>query len=600
MIDSKKISVLWFGTGSMTQNLLPAVNSAYLHIAAFVDECGEFPRSFEGRPVIRPDEIGSFDPSYIFVACRPAELVVSRLVHDYCLPVEEIISLDFENICQRNIHNTTHVQFEQVLEAYLFSYPGLHEAFFLSNLLQSPWLHDVKKEFKRHVLYDDAFFCDNRYGSMEETAPDFFHALALPLTLPAKLRSMQIETTAHCGYRCFCCASHKAERRKGVMSKEDLMLLTRRVGKYAGKVLLHHGGEPLLDKELPEKIGLLHDVWPEAVLTFVSTLGVPVSAVYLDSLWENGLNDIEISHYGHDRTTYQNIHGADTFELARKNLHYLLESPVRRKHGGTLRVRMLHMEENAMVNQEMYTKQAAAFRAMVLSHPDVRTTDTYLSSHSGQGSITRQRATVLPCSVMWGEFGARINVTWDLNVVTCCQDFDNHLVFGNLRHESLEEIFSGPVYTDFAQAAWKGDFSRYPLCRNCERHGGGNVRELLRIFAWKIADILLNAPQGPHLPFSIIGETRFASPLASFFQRNAAHYHDLPIFTECVCQGMPGYLFIAASGKTQLAYYDSLMKSGLFNDLSGVKIVPLAGISYYMETEAAVRMTKIYTDLGLL
>jgi len=381
---------------------------------------------------------------------------------------------------------------------------------------------------------------------------------------------------------------------------EDAALLTRRVGNYSGIAHLHHGGEPLLDTELPEKVALFRQAWPKAKLACVSTLGVPVKEAYFDALWHNGLNEIEISFYGYDRNTYQSIHGVDKFTLAEKNLAVLLESQTRQNRGGQLRVRMLHLEENPIIaDAAAYVEQATAFRARVSAYPGVWAVDTYLSSHSGQGSIARKRATLLPCSVVWGEFGCRINVTWDMNVVPCCQDFDNHIVFGNLRHQSLEEVFTGQAYTDFVQAVWAEDFSRYPLCRNCERDITGNRDEFLRIFNWKITQLLHSLPEGPDVPFSIVGEERFAPYLTAFYQRHFPACLPLMQLANVARQGQACYIFIAATAKTQTAYHQSLTKSNLF-PMSKIRIIPLAGSSYYMETAFAATIRDMYAKQGLL
>jgi len=38
MSKAERISVLWFGTGSMTAKVLPAVDREYVQILAFIDE----------------------------------------------------------------------------------------------------------------------------------------------------------------------------------------------------------------------------------------------------------------------------------------------------------------------------------------------------------------------------------------------------------------------------------------------------------------------------------------------------------------------------------------------------------------------------------
>lgn len=54
MTGAQHPQILWFGTGSTTSELLPAVDRTMLHIGAFIDERAE-PQSaeFAGSPVIR-------------------------------------------------------------------------------------------------------------------------------------------------------------------------------------------------------------------------------------------------------------------------------------------------------------------------------------------------------------------------------------------------------------------------------------------------------------------------------------------------------------------------------------------------------------------
>jgi len=98
MNDNKPIQVLWFGTGSMTENLLPAVNHTKVEILAFIDEreemCGA---TYSGSPIINFSQISDYSFDYILVACRPAERINARL-RDFGIPAEKIISLDVENL----------------------------------------------------------------------------------------------------------------------------------------------------------------------------------------------------------------------------------------------------------------------------------------------------------------------------------------------------------------------------------------------------------------------------------------------------------------------------------------------------------------------
>ena len=66
--NAKRVPVLWFGTGSMTENLLPAVDHSKVQILAFIDEREEMRgRYIYGLPMIDLSAIHSFEYEYITV-----------------------------------------------------------------------------------------------------------------------------------------------------------------------------------------------------------------------------------------------------------------------------------------------------------------------------------------------------------------------------------------------------------------------------------------------------------------------------------------------------------------------------------------------------
>jgi hypothetical protein len=379
----------------------------------------------------------------------------------------------------------------------------------------------------------------------------------------------------------------------------DLKLIIRRVGEYAGDVMLHLGGEPLLDQEMPKKISLLRRVWPRAHLFFVSTLGVPVNEDYLDALWRSGLNLIEVSFYGYDPATYRQVHGVDRFELAWKNLQYLLTSPVRREHTGQLRLRNLHLEMHDDFKDAAYQERANTFRRELNSYDNVLISDTYLMSQSGQSCIKRERATLLPCSITWGKFAHHLVITWDLNVVVCGHDFDNHLVFGNLKNASIKQIFSGKVYKDFISAMWSDNLSAYPLCDNCEREVLGSQDELLRINAWKVMFLFEKLTQEGVKPiFTIIGEPALAEPLSDLFAGSSLHYREPDFMVKTIAKSyVQAVVFIAARDEAQLHYYIAA-RNRFHTTVEGptVRIIPITGISYQRHPGVANKMAKLYRD----
>ena len=54
-------------------------------------------------------------------------------------------------------------------------------------------------------------------------------------------------------------------------------------------------------------------------------------------------------------------------------------------------------------------------------------------------------------------------------VVPCCFDYNADIVFGDLRTQSIKEIYESEEYRNFLDAHRKGDLDAYPLCKNCDQ-----------------------------------------------------------------------------------------------------------------------------------
>ena len=88
----------------------------------------------------------------------------------------------------------------------------------------------------------------------------------------------------------------------------------------------------------------------------------------------------------------------------------------------------------------------------------------------GGGRAYNKPPSVGVCSIAWGFRRRILKVTWDLNVLPCSFDPNATIRFGNLRSQTLEEIFSGPAYRDFIKTHLENRLGDYPVCLACERY----------------------------------------------------------------------------------------------------------------------------------
>jgi radical SAM protein with 4Fe4S-binding SPASM domain len=94
---------------------------------------------------------------------------------------------------------------------------------------------------------------------------------------------------------------------------------------------------------------------------------------------------------------------------------------------------------------------------------------TYVHNY-GEGRSYNLPETKKICPVVNGKRKNILNITWDLNVIPCCYDFNATIRFGNLKESTLEEIFSSPEYFAFLVAQQSNNLSAYPVCQNCEKN----------------------------------------------------------------------------------------------------------------------------------
>ncbi len=249
------------------------------------------------------------------------------------------------------------------------------------------------------------------------------------------------------------------------MPVSDLELVLDRVGYHSGGVDLHGFGEPLLDGFLVTKVTRVKDRWPDSRPRIYSTLGVKLGDGYLHGLISAGLRDIEVSFYGARPTSYNDVHGVSKFEVARANLMALCDL---KREFSDLKVVIRCFPTHETVKPAEPEEEIEAFHLWLegLGITLLRERDLH---NYGDGRLYNIPTTNGICSVTWGLRKRILQVTWALDVIPCCFDFNASVVFGNLRDQTLAEIFNGPSYKEFIAAHLSNTLGGIPVCSNCER-----------------------------------------------------------------------------------------------------------------------------------
>ena len=286
------------------------------------------------------------------------------------------------------------------------------------------------------------------------------------MTVPP-FQEIHIENTNSCGYTCVMCPRESQTRPIGFMPLTNFSLLLDRIGRFRGLVHLHGFGEPLLDRKLKEKIELLNKRWPSAKSLIFSTLGVKQTQEDFLQLLEAGLHSMVISLYGFTRNSYQAIHRYDGLERVKQNLQSLSRAMnlFSRPFRAIIKIPGSGISSSLLIPP---SPDQAAFCNWARELGFEIGEWTYLHNYSNGRTYNRPNREKL-CPVIHGNRKVILNITWDLDVIPCCYDFNATIRFGNLQQQTLEEIFSSPEYLSFVLAHQTQELSAYPVCQNCEK-----------------------------------------------------------------------------------------------------------------------------------
>jgi MoaA/NifB/PqqE/SkfB family radical SAM enzyme len=299
------------------------------------------------------------------------------------------------------------------------------------------------------------------------------------------IHTILAENTNICGYSCVMCPHGSMKRPMGALKNSDLELLLKNIfdnrKEYNRIFSLNNFGEPLMDKKLAEKIALVRKWLPSSFIHIQSTLGYELPSGIFDELIDSGLNIIKISFYGSNRETYKAIHGVDRFDLAMQNMVRLANSagyragkcsvvvigPTSESLGGWARPSSPEFKNIGSLATAYDEEEYAAVKQKFIDY-GFSYHAYYLGNFGGQFSFNTSQIPTKHCSIYKGTLQGALVTTWDLNVLPCCQIWDNQIIFGNLREKSLREIFYDDPWSAFRDAHKRINLKKtYPFCYKC-------------------------------------------------------------------------------------------------------------------------------------
>jgi hypothetical protein len=269
---------------------------------------------------------------------------------------------------------------------------------------------------------------------------------------------LQIENTNVCNARCVFCCYGKMDRPKGFMSMD----LFRKIIDDAAdiplidKVTITGMGEPLLDKDLMERLSYIQKKMKIGCLDLY-TNGSKLTIPMIKQFIKIPVNMLYVSLNGTDRQSRKEMTGLDDYD----EVVAVLDEAIRIADGTALKIIVKSVVGSGLMEPsavEIFGKRwGGAYNGG--------------SGHSFVHIEGNWAGKLFPIRVTPKNFCGRaydqIMVLQDGRVPLCCFDAFGEVILGDLKTQTIQEIYNGGEALRYRTAHATNNRSTLKLCKDC-------------------------------------------------------------------------------------------------------------------------------------
>lgn len=268
-----------------------------------------------------------------------------------------------------------------------------------------------------------------------------------------------IETTNACNLKCKFCARTGKKFEIGNMDFNLFKKIIDEADRYGSRTFsLHLFGEPLLTKNLFKMTGYIKKVNKNNTI-FLTTNGTLLNKETAQSIIEAGIDKISISFSGAKKETYQEATGFDHLERVEKNIINLIELKKKNKTSQPIiYLRMVLGKNN--INEKKIFEDKWKNKPIVL---EIRAAHNF-GGNCPEASFIKDKKKRYPCYHLW----LSPAIHWNGDVSICCDDWGKKTVLGNIKNQTIQEIWNSKKIKQYRQSHLKGNYHQVPLCEKCD------------------------------------------------------------------------------------------------------------------------------------
>ena len=278
-----------------------------------------------------------------------------------------------------------------------------------------------------------------------------YHYICGSRTLNYMPMNLMIEPTNRCNLRCRMCPQDGLmTREKGLMDFELYKRIIDEAKNFVWCIQLFHTGESLLHPRLPE---MIEYACQAGMYTVLNTNACLLTEEKSSQLIKDGLSQISFSFDGPNQHAYEQIRAGASYIQVMNNIKAFiaLKKQQKARQPYTL-LEVIPMEETRGHLPD-FLKELKSFGA-----DDVRCWGYHEWTHNK--SINNH---YYPCEYPY----TIMAVYWDGRVGPCCMDYDGKYIIGDVKEQSLTQIWNSLKLQRLRAAFQDRSYSQIELCQNC-------------------------------------------------------------------------------------------------------------------------------------
>jgi molybdenum cofactor biosynthesis enzyme MoaA len=281
----------------------------------------------------------------------------------------------------------------------------------------------------------------------------------------------QIQTISGCNANCVFCPNKKTALDIKVGNRMDWDLYRSIVDQLVAlgvrRISPYLMNEPMLDKELPERVAYIEKVKKPFQYVKINSHGGLCTEDMAKRLLDSGIDRVNFSVQGIDPEVYEKIMGIK-FDIVVRNIERMIA--LRDKGNYKTRLRVVMLDTAEVHPQLPAVRRFWRERGIKINLNQLENRGHHDKIQSDAIAV-RELKPFDWCDRMFQQ----VYILWDGRLVQCCADWEQSGIMGDLKQDSLSAVWNGETYQRYRKNFLTGNV-KGTICDGCTKDdaGGGD------------------------------------------------------------------------------------------------------------------------------